>query len=297
MTKFIVFGDTGGHFTQLFLSLLEIGLDPDTGVLPDDVEIVHCGDLIHKGPDSNFLIMFVDQMMQVNPGRWHQILGNHEFNYIQGAPTFWSHQPLSSEAWKTLQKWFHKKLAQPAFAIPGPVNIQVPKKLLKLGFDADRVFSKGVLFTHAGLSRNFWRMIGEPADAEHAARTINGLSVSQVTKFGEMLSSYQPRSNPGPVWASGVREVFNTWRYEDGDQAYNVEQPFINVHGHTTAYSWVHNVWYKTSSLLFRNASALDVNRRVSFTMVADSLQIGIDPGFSTSADLEKQPYLVVERA
>lgn len=50
--------------------------------------ICQVGDLIHKGPDSSAVVALVDQIIDSNPGRWVQLLGNHEAQYLSGGTQF-----------------------------------------------------------------------------------------------------------------------------------------------------------------------------------------------------------------
>ncbi len=288
--KTIVFGDTGGHSAPFFAALRSLNIDMEELIIPDGIQIIHLGDLIHKGPDSNLIISVVNQIILRNPNRWHQILGNHEYNYIQGAPTFWRGE-LKTDTWKILQSWFHKKKAQPAFFLDAPNSFTIPKSL---HFDEKIIETKGILFTHAGLTRKFWKTIESPASASAAAEIINNLPVNQVAKAGVMLEGPGTRSNPGPVWALSTDEVFQSWVFEDDTfEAYNVEMPFIQVHGHTAPFYWRTKNWYGASKI-FREATKLSPNNRISYTKVANSLQIGCDPAFSNTADIKVQPYFEI---
>ena len=81
--EYIVFGDTGGHFTQLYNGLIDIGMTQDY-VLPKNTTIVHCGDLVHKGPASMEILHMIDEVKEKNPDQWVQIIGNHEAQYLGG---------------------------------------------------------------------------------------------------------------------------------------------------------------------------------------------------------------------
>jgi len=280
----VVFGDTGGHTLTLVESLVSLGMSKEDLVLPEGLQVVHLGDLIHKGPHSNEAIMIVNAIMERNPGRWHQLLGNHEFNYFQGAPSFW-HGELHEFAWKTLQKWQHKGLAKPSFFLPAGNKFHIPKSLKDI--DREAIESKGILFSHAGLTKKFWKYIGEPETAEATSEAINALSIKEVTRPGIMLETMSQSHNPGPVWALSTGEVFVSWDYTP------VDMPFNQVHGHTAPYHWPSRKWYGNTPLSYKQVTKLDVEHRISYTSIhGKALQIGCDPGYSEKADLEIQPYL-----
>lgn len=48
--KGYVFGDVGGHASSFFASLSSLGVNIETGEIPEGIHIVQVGDLIHQGP-------------------------------------------------------------------------------------------------------------------------------------------------------------------------------------------------------------------------------------------------------
>jgi hypothetical protein len=280
MTEYHVFGDTGGHLDQLRSGLEAIGMNPKSFKLPKDTVVIHCGDLIHKGPDSPGVLALVDSVMDANPGRWIQLLGNHEFQYLRGAPTFWP-QIISVEGQLILQSWLAKGRVRAAYAIRGPLELHS----LKDSSTAVDMGSKGALFTHAGLTREFWAIhLEEDPDVEAVADRINGLAIAVVTTPGEMLTGFQGGYNDpvGPIWASGVGEVWTSWNGL-------FEMPFIQFHGHTAPYSYDYHKWWDDEKD-FRGDSFVNRSRRFTATDVANSLQIAVDPGYSVTAALGPQP-------
>lgn len=287
--RYIVFGDTGGHSKQLLAGLVEAGMDASSLRLPEDVTIIHLGDLIHKGPDSAGVMELVDKVANVNPGQWIQILGNHEFQYIQGAPIFW--QPgVSVHEIAMLGRWIQSGFARVAFALPDIESVTpFPRKKTYGG-------GKGALFTHAGLTYGFWKGIGKPLTAEETADILNSLPVKRVAHPGVMLGggpSNIPYSSAkvGPVWALASYEVFDSW------QDVQDEMPFLQFHGHTNCYQWSRNEWFANTSRWFRNETSLVPAARLSVTQLAGSFLCGVDPGFSKTADTKSQPFVTLNVA
>lgn len=279
-----VFGDTGGHMKQLFASLQEIGANPRTGYIPEDVRIIHLGDLIHKGPHSSLLLKTVDKFIRKNPGRWVQILGNHEFQHIEGAPSFWR-CTCSLDDIDIINDWYDEGLATPTFGLNGITHAQFevsakPKLAQSHG---------GFLFSHGGLSWDWWSTFNKISDPVQLSEVLNALEVWVVTVPGEMLGIVGRK--PGPVWAIGSSEVFDTW------VEHNDSMPFSQAHGHTTSYNWRSNRWWRADPAFrtFRNSSKLNPNSRAVITEVQGNLILGIDPGYSKDADTEKQPYLTID--
>lgn len=284
--RYAIFGDTGGHAKQLFASLRSLGVNLDDFSIPEDLTIIHLGDLIHKGPSSSHLLEVVDALIRnpANQNRWVQILGNHEFQHIHGAPYFWKCDCENGDL-LILNKWFREGLATATFGLD---NIAKPD----LEISARKTMSPSTssfLFSHAGLSYHWWKKIGRPLTAIEASEKLNSLSVKEITLPGQMLGlvGYQP----GPVWAIGNSEVFNSW--VDSDET----SPFSQVHGHTTSFRWNQGVWWDKSKNFkrFREASKVNTETRAVLTNMAGNLLIGIDPGYNKTADTAKQPYVSLE--
>ena len=259
-----VFGDTGGHFDQLFTSLLRLGLNPETFELPADVRVIHLGDLIHKGPKSNELVQLVEQIITANPlGQWIQLLGNHESQHIPGGHHFWVCD-CNNATKRLLKQWYRDKVAFVAHA------------------------EGNFLFTHSGITRTFWEKLGSPASAAEAAERIQALPAEEAFKPGTMLARDRTRTwaNPGPVWALSTFEVFQSWLYA------KVPMPFVQVHGHTSALDWESERWYPAPPEFLENVRG-DPESRSLLVPVAGSALIGLDPSFEKRTPrLEAQPFL-----
>lgn len=267
---------------QLSRALREIGMDRETYKLPDDVAIIHCGDLIHKGPFSDNIIEMVDNIMTANPGRWIQLLGNHEMQYFQGAPFFWG-ETISKDSQLTLAKWAQEHKVHIAYGIPTFKAIENIERSAKPKIP---VPNKPILFTHAGLSYGFWKEFGFETDVVKLAEAINNAPIKVVSRPGLMLGATKfIKGSPAPTWAHVVEEVWDTWRSH--------ELPFILVHGHTNAYNFEFNRWWP-SPKEFRETTKMNPDTRSATTQVGNSLQIAIDPGYSKLATQEIQPSLRV---
>lgn len=277
-----VFGDTGGHARQLYTTLSEIGVDVERRIVPEGVRIIHCGDLIHKGKDSSELLSFVNDVIRRNPGQWIQMLGNHEFQHIEGAPYFWRCQCTLDDV-GIINDLYDDGLVYVAFGVD---DITLMEPQYKIAAED----SGGLLFSHAGMTESWWKMVGFPDTPSEAAAAINNEPVFSVTRPGEMMN--RP-STPlaGPVWASSGELFLSWWRAEQ----YEKEAPFSQVFGHTTSYVWSMNRWYATTSREYKRATKLDVVNRVSMTHIAGKTLFGVDPGYATHADTARQPYLYFE--
>lgn len=281
--KNYVFGDTGGHAVQLLSSLEAIGVDLENFIIPDDVRIIHLGDLIHKGPMSKELVEIVNMLIVNNPNRWVQILGNHEFQHIEGSPYFWKCDCSFKEV-DVINEWFETGKAAASFGLDThkieSLEVSAKPKLV--------LPETGILFTHAGLTNQWWNALERPVSPVEASRLINMLPSDIVTTAGEMLGV---RGYAGPVWAVGNTEVFNSWVSSEADM------PFLQFHGHTTSYVWRMGKWWRNDAGFkeFRQATKLNPESRAVITSVANNFMIGIDPGYAKTADTKMQPFVAFE--
>lgn len=283
--KYVVFGDTGGHGKQLFGALKQLGVDLKNCIIPEDLTVIHLGDLIHKGPSSKVLLEVVDRLIINNPGRWKQILGNHEFNHIPGAPAFWRCD-CDLQDIALLRKWYSEGLARPTFGLDNivPPKLEVSEKPKMVAANNSWFFS------HGGLTFYWWEAMGEPTSAVETSKLLNELSIQEITLPGAMLG--MPQFKAGPVWAIGNDEVWHSWKG-------NAEvPPFSQMHGHTTSYRWDQAAWWDKSKqfMPFRNASKVNPETRAVITNLGDNnLMVGIDPGYNKTASTVTQPYITLE--
>lgn len=282
MTRYAIFGDTGGHASQLLASLLELGWDSYTLALPEDLIVVHLGDLVHKGPATDDLVRIVDSIMRRNPHNWVQLLGNHEAQHVPGAPSFWR-CACSEQTKEILHDWRATRRAQVAFSL-------APRGQFSEYAD---VAEKGLLLTHAGVTRKFWDWyLSDTTGADEAAEKINELALSKSAHPGIMLprdarGRVTNRLLPvGPLWALASKETYPSW--------FDGSMPFVQVHGHTSAFDWERQRWYPGTPDMFKMDVQLDHGNRVSYTPVGGSLLVGLDPAFEDYASAQRQPFLLL---
>jgi hypothetical protein len=285
--KNYVFGDTGGHMKPLYASLHALGIDTFNGTIPEGIRIIHLGDLIHKGPHSSVLLEQVDRLIRNNPGQWIQMLGNHEFQHIQGSPYFWQCSCNFADI-TIINDWHEEGLA---FATYGIDSYKVDSIVLEQS--ARKAIPRpdtGIFFSHAGLSKPWWDTFGRIKSPSQLSKVLNKQPVKTITLPGQMLNVFN--TLPGPVWAIGNSEVFDTWH--EGD---SVDMPFIQMHGHTTSYQWATNRWWRNDKAFraFRDNTKLNPKSRAVITKTANNLLIGLDPGYAATANTKEQPYLYFE--
>jgi hypothetical protein len=258
--RIALFGDVGGHAKPLAAELRALGCDPATGYIPDDLTVIQLGDLVHRGPDSTGCLHMADRFMAESPGRWRQILGNHEGHEIGGPRIGGYEHALDAEGRRILRRWWNDGTA-----------------VLGAGFDT--VEHGPMLAVHGGLTRTFWSTIGAPLRPDLAARLLNrmvGAAPELAFQPGVMLRSHtdRPYANPGVAWAEAATELYLSWFGAAGPP------PFGQVHGHSSAYRWRDGCWQKWTPEIVAAANVrLDRKVRQLQTNIGGRAFIGIDPG------------------
>src|SRR5581483_1656998 len=244
MTKVVIIGDVGGCREQLAELIPAVVKDPDALV-------IQVGDLIDRGPDSRGVLALVRERLHADPGRWIQLIGNHESQYLGAAP-FWPQQ-LSPDDAALLGTWWMKEWLRVAAAVR----------------TAD---GEELLITHAGLTVDAWRKLGEPVTAGTAADLLN-------TRPEELL--WHDR---GPLWAEAGSDVYPSWLLAARPV------PFGQIHGHSTIVSYRRQTWTCTERI--RQRSTADWTARHTITRIGGCRFIGIDPRHGTNGAATWSPLI-----
>jgi Calcineurin-like phosphoesterase len=247
-----VVGDIGGHADELRRELGRLGADPRTGRLPDDLTVVQVGDLVHRGPDSERVIVLVDRYLREQPGQWVQLLGNHEAHYVR-EPVFEWPQRLSRGSVDTLHRWWQAGQFRVAASVVTDTETFV--------------------VTHAGVTAGFWRdVLGSTTDPRTAEAALNGLiggNEAALFLAGHMLSGKRKNHGAGPIWAAAATELVPSWVGEP--------MPFSQIHGHSTLYDW-HHRHFRASATIARLAD-LDEEAKHETVALSGGRIVGVDPG------------------
>ena len=285
------FGDTGGHGIQLFESLTEIGVDLSTYSIPPAVLIVSLGDLIHKGPDSNELALTVDRLIERNPGQWLQVLGNHEFQHLQGG-RFMRPCDCSPETIAILERWYSEGIARMAWALED-VAPRLWTRSEELPGRGGPVSS--LLLTHAGLTRPIWESLGRPATATEAAAAIHANRLRYTKSIGEAIQ-LDLAGAVGPLWASAAGETFRFWELEHSRTG--EPMPFGQLIGHNAPYDFSRGSWWPNVHQSFRDSAEVLLEERRTVALLAESVIVCLDPSYGDELDFSadpRQPYLSFE--
>ncbi|PZG23811.1 metallophosphoesterase [Micromonospora craterilacus] len=229
MAKLVIIGDVGGCVDQLSQAVMPALEDPDAVV-------IQVGDLIDRGPDSAGVLAFVRHRLE-DSRRWIQLIGNHESQYL-GAEKFWP-QRLSGEDAALLKNWWLRDRLRAAAA-------------MRTGEGEE------FLITHAGLTVDAWRKLGEPVTAATTADLLN-------TRPEDIL--WHER---GPLWAEAGPDLYDSWLHSAEPP------PFGQVHGHSTIVDFRRRAWRCGERI--RQRAAVDWDARHTFTRISMSRFIGVDP-------------------
>ena len=266
-----IFGDVQGHLLAFQRGLAELGVDIDACRLPEDLVVIQVGDLVHKGPLSNEVVDFVDEMLGANPGRWIQLVGNHDAVYLGGQP-FWRPE-LSPASAATLQRWLSARQLRLAAAISTEVHGEL-------------------LVTHAGMTYQLWKSdLNLAPSAAAIAADLNGWlykDPERAFQAGTMLGC--PSTKAGVVWAAAGEELYRSWA---AAELLGVEAPFGQVHGHTSAYHWAKRSWQPSTPMQVTLRGKVDEEARHVFVELAGMPFFGIDPGAGRTAPRVIAPLTV----
>lgn len=268
--RIAILGDVQGWSVRLAEALTGLGADCGTGVLPDGLSVIQVGDLIHKGPDSVACLALVDRFLEGSPGRWYQLMGNHEAFYFPSAPRF-TVEELSLHHQMDLVRWRRDGQLRLAAAIetPGGDDVHV---------------------THAGLTGARWRLLGEPVTAIDAAAAIEEeaerLRFREALRAGEMLNGGRVDHSASVVWAS-CTELLGSWTGK--------ALPFSQIVGHTNPYRWQRMTWPGYYDDDLRRAARLDPkSHHVEFVWSTGKTIVFVDPSYGKRwAGVPLVPHIV----
>lgn len=251
-----VIGDVHGQLVALRYELVRLGADPHTGELPEDLTVVQVGDIVHRGPDSGGVVALIDRYLREQPGRWIQLVGNHEAFYLGGRSFQWNER-IDSGTVATIEKWWADGSMHVAVALPTTLG--------------------DYLVSHAGLTAGFWRAaLDMPTSAAAAAVALNELPVGgprKVFRTGAMLGRRKSGS-AGPVWADAAHELVPSW--------FQTRMPFSQVHGHCTVTDWETGKMRGSDAVIA--STITNPIARHEITSLRGGRIIGVDPDHGATA-------------
>jgi hypothetical protein len=264
MARIVVIGDIGGHPDHLHRALTGIGVHGPRGALPDDVTVIQVGDLVDRGPDSAGVLRLVEHYLGTQPERWIQLAGNHEAQYLPGGVAFWREKLSDADA-DTLRAWWSDGRLQVAAAVRTA--------------DGD-----DVLLTHAGLTVDAWRELGEPMTAASAAFALNARPEPLIW----LGDGFRTDSIAGPLWAEAGWELYEAWMefYSGGGFV-----AFGQVHGHSSIVGFDDRSWRCPGRV--RQRAAVDWDARHVRVRIGGRVFTGIDPKLGRTGAASWRPLVL----
>lgn len=280
---YIVFGDTGGHFTQLYNGLIDIGMTQDY-VLPKNTTIVHCGDLVHKGPASMEILHMIDEVKEKNPDQWVQIIGNHEAQYLGGI-VFKHVGVLDEEGTGILKRWDIEGFLKFTYTIPATALITTESDTYRT--------DKPIVVSHSGISRPFWDKFLAIYDPSSYNEIIRGLNPEDKYMYGFMVegTEYDPFKPTGTTWSHGIHESWLQWD-EHQDITFN------QIVGHIYPYNFNEKSFFEGTEEEFINVSHLHEKEHLTIAPILhdkSAWMVFTDPGYMRTAHHDTQPSFTIK--
>jgi hypothetical protein len=264
MARIVVIGDIGGHPDHLHRALTGVGVRGAYEELPDDVTVIQVGDLVDRGPASAEVLRVVGHYLDAQPTQWIQLAGNHEAQYLPGGVAFWREKLSDTDA-GTLRTWWSDGRLQVAAAVRTA--------------DGD-----DVLLTHAGLTVNAWRALGEPMTAATAAIQLNARPEPLIW----LGDGFAADTIAGPLWAEAGWELYEAWMqfYSGGGFV-----AFDQVHGHSSIVNFEDRTWRCPGRV--RQRAAVDWQARHVRVRLGGRVFTGIDPKLGRTGTANWQPLVL----
>lgn len=301
--RIAVIGDLSGHLRPLLKVLRGLGVVFDGPApdfprevvsFPDDLVVIQVGDLVHKGPDSDINVAVVHDLL-LPTGRWVQLAGNHEVQYLPGGTPFWR-PPVGARTAEALQQMWADGRMRAAVAV-------------------DDVELGPVLVTHAGIT---------PARYEQALNRLERSDADQLNAGGHVAVAgwlnrapddvrarravFTPgamagRSDePGVAWTEPRGELRHAWlRWAKHDSVLCDPEdrrplPFSQVHGHAQPLLLVRGRGLRVPDDLAGFTVIEPGTRHVvsSFASVGPARElVGIDPGANSKRVAAPRPRML----
>jgi hypothetical protein len=260
--KVYVIPDVGAHLSAFKDMLRYAGVESNN--IPEDNLIIQLGDLVHKGEQSLDCLILAEGLLHQNPGRYIQLIGNHEAHYL-GGPSLKGRNgvsPIGGDALRILQRLWDEGRILAAYGLEtnlGPI-----------------------LFTHGGLTSKVWKEVGSPLSVLKAAETLNLLRYKNpelLFREGSLTLGGDPRLDAGILTPRTGAELIASWA-ELG------EMPFSQIHGHETLYWWVDEVWHSDVPEEIRLCAEIDKENFRTRVNVGENFIWSIDPGFGKESPI-----------
>jgi hypothetical protein len=139
-----------------------------------------------------------------------------------------------------------------------------------------------VLLTHAGLTVDAWRRLGEPMTATTAALQLNERPEPLIWDGFTTGSIY------GPLWAEAGPELYEPWMSLYGEGGF---VPFDQEHGHSSIVSFGDRLWRCTGRI--RQRATVDWHARLVWVRIGGRCFTGVDPKHGRTGAARWQPLVL----
>jgi len=261
--KICVIPDIGGHATAFNTMLKQAGVK--NCQIPKNTTIIQLGDLVHKGPDSVECVNIAEKLINTNPDRYIQLVGNHEAHYLGGVQLYGRAGvvKIPDSTIKILKYWWKSNIMKVAFAATTEYG--------------------NMLFTHAGITKTFWNEINSPITAEETAHVLNNLKSNKqdlIFREGKLTLGGNARFNVGPLNARTGAELASEWLT-------NGSMPFSQTHGHETLYWWTDKTWHYDVPTYVKEKATVDLRNKRTHLKIGDKHIFSVDPAFNVEKPKE----------
>ena len=281
MGRVAVIGDVGGHADLLRDALCRLGAEGDAARLPEGLTVIQVGDLVDRGPDSTGVLDLVDRYLEEQPDQWIQLAGNHEAQYLPGGTPFWRERLADADA-RRLRAWWADGRLRIAAAVRTTAGDARGAGASQRSTDGD-----DVLLTHAGLTVDAWRALGEPPTATAAARLLNERPEPLIW----LGDGFTTDTLAGPLWADAGWELYEPWMHFYAAGGF---VPFDQTHGHSSVVRFGERMWRCPGRVRLR--ATVDWEARHTRVRIGGRTFTGVDPKHGRTGAQRWQP-LVLEGA
>jgi hypothetical protein len=273
--KTVIVGDIGGQF-DLFKDVVKsAGGDPETGLLPPDITMIQVGDIVrfNDSPDldSSNCATYAQKLIDVNEGRYIQLLGNHETPLLGGAlDPHWATTELPTSK-PLVNRWWEEQLASLAV-------------VLKKEGQPD------ILITHAGLTKGYMDWLGTTTAFEAAQKLnsfVGNVSIQEFERTGGLVTG---TSNPSAdiVWALVGLELHDSWK--------DAHPEFNQIHGHSCLMEWEGEEYWDDIPEYVKEATVVNYRDRYTVTTYDSGYTIrSVDWVLKNNYRRQKWPLLTLD--
>lgn len=273
--KTVIVGDIGGQYDLFKDVIASVGGNPETGLLPENINMIQVGDIVRFN-NSQFLdslacAEYAQKLIEVNEGRYIQLLGNHETPLLGGVlDPNWARRSLPDAA-PIVQGWWSNRLAHIA---------------VTLSKDGHR----DILVTHAGLTRGYMEWLGTDGAYEITRKLNSFVGNVELKEFEQPGALVLGTMNPSAdiFWALVGMELHDSWKDANPD--------FNQIHGHSCLMEWEEEKFWSDIPQYVIDSTVVNYRDRYTLTAYESGYTIrSVDWVLKNDYRRQKWPLLVLD--